>query len=366
MNPPDASRGQLKDIIKRIRELPVRPMKLMEVCGTHTVAVFHAGIRNTLLAERGIQLVSGPGCPVCVTAAAEIDDVSQLALRDTERIIVTAYGDLFRAKGHQMSLAEARASGARVKLVTSAFDNIRLAEEFPEKQVVFFGIGFETTQPGLAHTVLEAERRELANFSVYVSHKLVIPALKVLAEDPRLELDGFILPGHVSTIIGEKPYAFLATEYGIPGVIAGFESADIVLAVYHLLAMQEEGQPRIVNAYPRAVRPCGNQRAQEMIGEVFEPIDACWRGIGAIPKSGHRLRERFTRFDAHKRFSLQHIVEDEAGFGMCRCGDVLRGLLSPPDCGLFGTACTPDSPLGACMVSAEGACSNYYRFGQLR
>ena len=353
-------------VIERIRALPLRPAKFMEVCGTHTVAIFRAGIRNTLLAERKAELVSGPGCPVCVTAAAEIDDVAQLALREPERITITTYGDLLRSKGHDTSLADARAKGADVRVVLSPNENIALAQQHPEREIVFFGIGFETTQPGLAHTLLEAERRKLANFTVYVSHKLVAPVLEVLAKDPRLKLDGFVLPGHVSTIIGEEPYGFLARDHGLPGVIAGFEALDIIVALYYLLAMREKGEPHIVNAYKSVVLPEGNIRAREMIDQVFEPTDAHWRGIGAIPMSGHKLRERFAAFDTHLRFGLERVIEDESGFGECRCGEVLLGLIKPPECGLFGTRCTPEEPVGACMVSSEGACANYFRFGQRR
>jgi len=353
-------------VIERIRALPLQPAKFMEVCGTHTVAIFRAGIRNTLLAERKAELVSGPGCPVCVTAAAEIDDVAKLALREPERITVTTYGDLLRSKGHETSLAEARAKGADIRVVLSPNENIVLAQQHPDREIVFFGIGFETTQPGLAHTLLEAERLKLTNFTAYVSHKLVAPVLDVLAKDPRLKLDGFVLPGHVSTIIGEEPYEFLARDHGLPGVIAGFKALDIIVALYYLLVMREKDEPRIVNAYKSVVHADGNVRAREMISEVFKPADAHWRGIGAIPLSGHVLRERFAAFNAHLRFELERVIEDESGFGACRCGDVLLGLIVPPECGLFGTRCTPEEPVGACMVSSEGACANYFRFGQRR
>jgi hydrogenase expression/formation protein HypD len=354
--------GQIVDLIRR---LPLRPAKFMEVCGTHTFAIFRAGIRNTLLAERGIELVSGPGCPVCVTAAAEIDQVAQLALADPN-IILTAFGDIFRAKGHKTSFADARAQGADVRMVLSPHENIAIAEENPSRLVVFFSIGFETTQPGIAHTVKEAHRHGLGNFSIYASHKLVAPVLSVLAQDPRLKLDGFILPGHVSSIIGEEPYQFLAREYGLPGVIAGFEPVDILAALYQLLAMREEGKPRIINSYRAAVPPQGNQKALALIDEIFTPADTHWRGIGTIPLSGHRLKPQFIGFDAHERFGLPRIVEDEAGFGACRCGEVLLGLIKPTDCPLFGESCTSDSPLGACMVSGEGACANYFKYGERR
>ena len=352
-------------IVELIRSLPLRPAKFMEVCGTHTVAIFRAGIRNTLLAECGIELVSGPGCPVCVTAAAEIDCAAQLVLNDPN-IILTAYGDIFRAKGHKTSLAEARAQGADVRVVLSPLENIALAEANPERLVVFFSIGFETTQPGIAHSVMEAQRRGLPNFSVYVSHKLVAPVLSVLAQDPRLKLDGFILPGHVSSIIGEEPYKFLADEYGLPGVIAGFEPVDILAALYELLVMREQGKPRIINSYRSAVPPQGNPKALAAINTVFEPANTHWRGIGTIPMSGHKLRSEFIAFDAHERFGLPRIVEDESGFGACCCGEVLLGLQTPLECPLFSVQCTPDNPLGACMVSSEGACANYFRYGERR
>jgi len=360
------NRASALELVERIRRLRARPATFMEVCGTHTVAVFRAGIRNTLLPERGISLVSGPGCPVCVTAAAEIDDLAEFALQERERITVTSYGDLLRATGHRSSLAAARAQGADIRIVTSAYDNLRLAQEHTERQIVFFGIGFETTQPGLAHTILTAERLGLENFTVYLSHKVIPPALRLLASEPRLRLDGFILPGHVSTIIGEEPYRFLAEEHGLPGVIAGFQPEDILAALYYLLRMREAGTPRILNAYSRAVKPGGNQQAKALLKEVFAPADAHWRGIGTLPASGHVLRERFAAFDAHLRFGLRRVRKDTAGFGSCRCSEVLLGLISPPQCELFGDVCTPDSPVGACMVSSEGACANYHRFGGLR
>lgn len=353
------------EIVELIRSLPLRPAKFMEVCGTHTVAIFRAGIRNTLLAERGIELVSGPGCPVCVTAAAEIDCAAQLACTDPN-VILTAYGDIFRAKGHKTSLAEVRAQGADVRMVLSPHENIQLALANPDRLVIFFSIGFETTQPGIAHTILEAHKLGLDNFSVYTSHKLVAPVLKVLAQDPRLKLDGFILPGHVSSVIGEEPYKFLAGEHGLPGVIAGFEPMDILAALYELLVMREKGMPRIINSYRSAVPPQGNTKALALISEVFEPADTHWRGIGAIPMSGHKLRPEFIAFDAHERFGLPRITQDDAGFGACCCGEVLLGLQTPLECPLFGVQCTPDTPLGACMVSGEGACANYYRYGERR
>jgi hydrogenase expression/formation protein HypD len=349
-----------------IRNASARPARFMEVCGTHTVAVFRSGLRNTLLAEKGVELVSGPGCPVCVTSAKEIDEVARLAIECKESVTVAAYGDMFRAKGHELSLADARAFGADVRMVTSPFENIRLAQEKPQRKIVFFAIGFETTQPGHAHTLIEARRLGLPNLTFYVSHKLIAPALHLLAEHPALRLDGFILPGHVSAIIGEEPYRFLAEEYRLPGVIAGFEPGDIVVAIARLLAQRAAGESRIENAYRSTVRPEGNPRAQELISEVFETADAHWRGIGLIPASGHALRSGFAAFDAHQRFGLERVLNDEAGFGGCRCGEVLLGLIAPTDCAPFGEQCTPDSPLGPCMVSSEGACANYYRFGERR
>ncbi len=366
MPDPEQQPEAVRAALEYIRNAPAGPARFMEVCGTHTVAVFRSGMRNTLLAEKGIELVSGPGCPVCVTSAKEIDSVARLALEHRGRVTVTAYGDMFRAKGHELSLADARAAGADIRMVTSPIENVRLAQENPQREIVFFAIGFETTQPGHAHTLIEAKRLGLPNLTFYLSHKVIAPALRLLAEHPALSLDGFILPGHVSAIIGEEPYRFLAEEYHLPGVIAGFEPGDILVAVARLLAQRRAGACRIENAYRSTVRPEGNPRARELIARVFGSCDAHWRGIGTIPLSGHTLHGGLSEFDAHERFGLERVLEDEAGFGGCRCGEVLLGLISPTDCAAFGGACTPDSPLGPCMVSSEGACANYFRFGERR
>ncbi len=346
-----------------LRRLPVTEARFMEVCGTHTVTIFRSGIRQTILRETNVELISGPGCPVCVTAASEIDQVAQLALENKD-IILTSYGDLFKVRGGRLSFAESREKGADVRLVISPLDNLNLARKLPNKKILFFSTGFETTQPGIAHTILMANEKGIKNFLVYVSHKLIIPVLKVLLDDSRLALDGFILPGHVSTIIGEEPYSFIADVYKKGAVIAGFEAEDVLYAVYHLLRMKIENKPRVINIYRGAVRRFGNKRAQEIINEVFDIDDAYWRGIGLIKNSGHRLRAKYRDFDASEYFGLERAKHDEHQFGHCRCGEVLLGLITPLECQYFGNACKPENPLGACMVSSEGSCSTYYRYGE--
>lgn len=350
-------------ILELLKALPKVECTFMEVCGTHTVAIFRSGIRQTILKEKAVNLVSGPGCPVCVTPASEIDQVAKLALKE-KQIVLTCYGDMLRARGRDLSFAQIRERGANVRLVISPLENLKIAEECPDKTVLFFSIGFETTQPSIAHTVREAKKRGISNFCVFVSHKLIVPILEVLLNDERLRIEGFILPGHVSTIIGERPYAFIAEKYGIPAVIAGFEPEDVLYAVYHLLKMKCEGSAQIVNIYKRAVRKEGNPLARKLIDSVFQPTEAYWRGIGLIPRSGHKLRDDYSEFDATRRFGLERITRDEDYFGPCRCGEVLLGLITPLECPLFANQCTPEAPIGACMVSSEGTCANYFRYGE--
>jgi len=348
-----------------LRSLPVIPSKFMEVCGTHTVAIFRAGIRQTILKEKQVDLVSGPGCPVCVTSAREIEQAAEIALKDSS-VILTTYGDMLKVRGKSLSFAEARERGASVRVVLSPLENLAIARDNPNKRVLFFSIGFETTQPSVAHTVLRAKDEGIKNFFVFASHKLVPPILKVLAEHPQLALDGFILPGHVSTIIGEEPYRFLAENHKIPSVIAGFEPEDVLYAVTLLLKMKLEKQARLVNIYREAVRPGGNAKAKELINRVFEPADAYWRGIGAVPGSGQKIKNEFAGFDAHREFAIERVISDTDEFGACRCGEVLLGLIKPIQCKLFGNPCTPQNPLGACMVSMEGTCANYFKYGERR
>lgn len=333
-------------------------MILMEVCGTHTVSIFRHGIRELL--PSSIRLLSGPGCPVCVTDQADIDAALSLARRkDT---LIATYGDMLRVPGSRTSLAEERSSGSDIRIITSASQCIDLAMEHPDREVIFFAVGFETTAPATASLVLEASRKELPNLSVINFHKRTPPVLEALAMDPSLKIDGFILPGHVSVILGHGPYSFLAEKYGKASCIAGFEGEDILLAIADLCLQIREGRPRAASVYPRAVRPEGNPMALELMDRVFLSGPAKWRGIGPIQDSGFAFRKEFSPFDARIKWDL-HIPETEPPEG-CRCGDILSGKITPRECPLFSTACTPVKPVGPCMVSSEGTCSAYFRFAR--
>jgi hydrogenase expression/formation protein HypD len=328
----------------------------MEVCGTHTMAISRFGLRELLPGR--IRLVSGPGCPVCVTAVRDLDVVVEIA-RLPGTTIVT-FGDLIRVPASRSSLAEERAAGADVRVVYSPADAVALAAAEPERQVVFIGIGFETTAPTVAAALLEAREGGLTNFSVLSLHKTMPGALRALLDLGETRLDGFILPGHVSVVTGSECYGFLADEYRVGGVVAGFEAEDVLAA---LLMLVRQGEPAIEIEYTRAVRPEGNPVARGVMDQVFEPSDADWRGLGVIPGSGLRLNEDFAAFDAARRFAVEpgEPIEPRG----CRCGEVLRGVLDPADCPLFGTRCTPESPVGACMVSSEGSCAARHRYQRL-
>jgi hydrogenase expression/formation protein HypD len=333
-----------------------RSLTFMEVCGTHTMAISRFGLRGLL--PEGMRLVSGPGCPVCVTAMRDLDHV--VALARVPEVTIVTFGDLVRVPSSRTSLAEERAAGADVRVVYSPADAVAVAADEPSRQVVFAGIGFETTAPTVAATVLEAQQRGLANLSVFSLHKTMPRPLRALLELGEIGLDGFILPGHVSVVTGSLCYEFLPREYGVGGVVAGFEAEDVLRAL-ELLARQRE--PVIENEYTRAVDPGGNPVARAVMERVFEPCDADWRGLGVIPGSGLALREQYAAFDAARRFAVDpgETLEPNG----CRCGDVLRGVLDPAECALFGQRCTPESPVGACMVSSEGSCAARYRYQDL-
>jgi hydrogenase expression/formation protein HypD len=334
-----------------------RPVRLMEVCGTHTVAIFRHGIRELL--PGSIQLLSGPGCPVCVTAAADIEAAIQLA--KSGKATLTTFGDMMRVPGRRESLAEARADGADVRIVYSPLDALALARREPRREVVFFATGFETTSPLVAGTLAEAERLGVVNFSIISVHKTVPPALAALLGSGEVRVDGFILPGHVCTVTGVAPYTFLPERFGKAAVVTGFDAADILAGIAMLLVQLAEKRPRVEIEYTSVVRPGGNPRAGEVLERFFEPCDAHWRGIGTIPGSGLALREAFGHRDAMRRFRLERLaVPDPAA---CQCGAVLKGIKTPPDCRLFGKACTPERPVGACMVSSEGSCAAWYKYG---
>lgn len=338
---------------------PGRPVRLMEVCGTHTMAIARSGLRQLLPPE--IQLISGPGCPVCVTPAGALDAVLEFSL--TPGVLIASYGDLLRVPGSVRgdTLAARRARGADVRMVYSAMDAVELARQNPAKQVVFLGVGFETTAPGTAACILAAAEEKLPNFTVLPLLKTTPPALRALLADPECQIDGFLCPGHVATILGAEAFRFLPEEYGAPAVVAGFEPGDLIAAVQDLCRMLAQGTPGLKNDYPRAVRPQGNPAARAAIGKVFRLRDDIWRGLGAIPASGLAIRDEYAAFDAAARFGLD-LTRDREHRNGCRCGDILRGILSPAACPLFGRVCTPADPVGPCMVSGEGACAAAYKY----
>ena len=345
-------------LLAAIAALGDRPMTLMEVCGTHTMAIARSGLKTLL--PGNIRLLSGPGCPVCVTPAEVIDGVLELAME--KNVVLTSYGDMLRVPGSTPgdSLLRRRAQGARVEIVYSPVDAVSLAKENPGREVVFLGVGFETTAPGTAAAVLTAQEEGVKNFSVLSMLKTVEPALRALIAMEGFRVDGFLCPGHVGSIIGEAGFRFLPEEYGLPGVIAGFAPEEILLAVYHLAKQITEGRPRLENDYRRAVRPEGNLLAQEMLKRCFVPRRELWRGLGVIENSGLGLREELAAFDAEKKFGLP--AAPAAKPTACRCGDVICGRLSPEGCPLFSRRCTPEDPVGPCMVSSEGACAAAYQY----
>lgn len=338
------------------RERAGADITLMEVCGTHTVSIARAGIRG--LMPEGVHLASGPGCPVCVTSNRDIDKV--IALARIPNVIITTFGDMTRVPGSTSSLLKEQAAGADVRIVYSPLDALRIARENPDREVIFVGVGFETTTPLVAMTIKRAAELGLDNFSVIGAHKNMPGALEAIVNDPELNVNALILPGHVSTIIGVSPYEFLAERYGMPGVVTGFEPNDILQGIAMIMRQLAEGRSEIEIAYARGVMEDGNPSALHAIEDVFETVDASWRGIGTIAGSGYKIRDKYAKYDAMKRF--EPAVETEVDHKGCRCGDVLRGAITPKECPLFRKACTPENPIGPCMVSSEGACAAYYRY----
>lgn len=349
---PKLARG----LIETIHRLAPEHATLMEVCGTHTVAIARNGIRD--LMPEGLRLASGPGCPVCVTCNRDIDTV--IALARIPNVTITTFGDMTRVPGSTSSLLAEQAAGRSVEIVYSPLDALAFAKAHLEREVVFVGVGFETTTPLVAMAIKRARAMGLSNFTVFAAHKNMPGALELLVGDPTLELDALILPGHVSTIIGAEPYRFLAEKYGIPGVITGFEPVDVLQGIAMLVRQLHEGRAEIEIAYARGVMPEGNPVALAAIDEVFETCTATWRGLGDIPGSGYRIRDEFANFDAVRRFEPD--VEPTRDPKGCRCGDVLRARIAPNECPLFRTVCTPENPVGPCMVSSEGSCAAYYRY----
>ncbi|HEX7474980.1 MAG TPA: hydrogenase formation protein HypD [Dehalococcoidales bacterium] len=347
-----------RQIIGDIRSHSTRPVRLMEFCGGHTVAILKHGLRQLLPST--VKLFSGPGCPVCVTATGDLDKI--IALAKLPGVIIASFGDLLRVPGSYSSLQQARAEGADVRIVYSALEALDLARLYPAKKVVMVGIGFETTAPTIAASVLQAQEEGLRNYLVFSFHKLTPPVMKAILDAGEAHINGIICPGHVSAIIGSRPYEFIPRDYGIACVVAGFEPVDILLTVDMLVNQIESGRPKVEIAYRRAVRPEGNARALETLDRVFAVTAADWRGIGVVAQSGLKLKPVFSAFDAERTFKLEvPQVREPAG---CLCGEILRGLKTPADCRLFKQTCTPEHPVGPCMVSAEGACSAYNLYGE--
>ncbi len=344
---------ELADICERIG----REVCIMEVCGTHTVSIFRNGIRSML--PPTLRLVSGPGCPVCVTAQRYIDAAMDLAGR--AEVIVATYGDMVRVPGRHGSLETQRAAGADVRVVYSIRDAVELAARNPDRTVVFIGVGFETTAPATAAAIREAYTRRINNFCVLSAHKRVVPAMRALLEAEDVPLDGFLCPGHVSVIIGAQAYKPIVEEYNRACVIAGFEPMQILQGLLHLVRQIKQGEAKLDNAYGIAVKDEGNLTALRLIDEVFEVSDAVWRAMGVIPQSGLEIQQKYAQFDALRRFDLQ-LGADEDPPG-CRCGEVIQGKIEPPQCSLFSQQCTPLHPVGPCMVSSEGTCSAWFKYG---
>jgi len=361
---PDKARtlvGEIARLAAPLAAMRERPLQIMEVCGGHTHTIFRYGLKS-MLPQDSIEFVHGPGCPVCVLPMGRVDDCVALA-RDPH-IILTTFGDAMRVPGSQGSLLQAKADGADVRMVYSPLDALQLARAHPEREVVFFALGFETTMPSTALTVLQARREGIRNFSLFCNHITIVPTLKALLDSADLRLDGFIGPGHVSMVIGNRPYDFIAKAYGKPLVVAGFEPLDLLQSLWMVIKQLAEGRCEIENQYTRIVPEDGNQQALAALTEVFELREFFeWRGLGSIDHSGVRMRREFAAFDAERKFAVPNLaVADPKS---CQCGEVLKGLIKPQQCKVFGTACTPDKPLGALMVSSEGACAAYYQYGRI-
>ena len=337
-----------------------RPLQIMEVCGGHTHTIFRYGIQ-TMLPEQ-IELIHGPGCPVCVLPMGRVDDC--VAIAETPGVIFTTFGDAMRVPGSRKSLMQAKAEGADVRMVYSPLDALSLARDNPGRQVVFFGLGFETTMPSTALTVLQAEREGIRNFSLFCNHITIVPTIKAILDSPELTLDGFLGPGHVSMVIGTRPYEFIARHYHRPLVVTGFEPLDILQSIWMVLRQIKDGRCEIENQYTRVVPERGNAAGLEAVARVFELREFFeWRGLGSIDHSGVRIREAYSHYDAERKFDVPALrIADPKS---CQCGEVLKGVIKPWQCKVFGSACKPETPLGALMVSSEGACAAYYQYGDL-
>ncbi|MEJ7669655.1 MAG: hydrogenase formation protein HypD [Casimicrobiaceae bacterium] len=351
---------EIRGLVARIERAQRRPLQIMEVCGGHTHSIFRYGIQQLL--PDAVEFVHGPGCPVCVLPMGRVDDC--VALAERPEVIFTTFGDAMRVPGSKKSLLKAKADGADVRMVYSPLDALKLAHDNPRREVIFFGLGFETTMPSTAMTVLQAHAEGVRNFSLFCNHITIIPTIKAILDSPDLHLDGFLGPGHVSMVIGTSPYQFIARHYRKPITIAGFEPLDVLHAMWMVLKQIAEGRCEVENQYGRIVPEHGNAKALSAIQEVFELREFFeWRGLGSIDHSGVRIRNAYAQFDAERKFPVPNLkIADPKS---CQCGEVLKGVIKPHECKVFGTACTPEMPLGSLMVSSEGACAAYYSYGRI-
>ncbi len=360
---PDKARSLLRDIERLVADMPLcqqRPIQLMEVCGGHTHSIFRYGLEQML--PDAIEFVHGPGCPVCVLPMGRVDDC--VAIAERPEVIFTTFGDAMRVPGSRKSLLQAKADGADVRMVYSPLDCLKIAQDNPQREVVFFGLGFETTMPSTALTVLQAEQMGIKNFSVFCNHITIIPTLKAILDDKELNIDAFVGPGHVSMVIGTEPYEFIARDYHKPIVIGGFEPLDILQSVWMVIKQLAEGRCEVENQYQRIVPRHGSPQALAAVDRVYVEREFFeWRGLGSIDHSGVTLRPAYADFDAELKFNVASVdVEDPKG---CQCGEVLKGIIKPWECQLYGNGCTPETPVGALMVSTEGACSAYYNYSNM-
>ena len=352
---------EIETLADQIEITKTRPLNIMEVCGGHTHSIFRYGLEGML--PPSIELVHGPGCPVCVLPMGRVDDC--VAIAERPGVIFTTFGDAMRVPGSKKSLMQAKADGADVRMVYSPMDALALARNNPDREVVFFGLGFETTMPSTALTVLQAEADGIENFSVFCNHITIVPPIKGILDSPDLHLDGFLGPGHVSMVIGTAPYEFIADFYKRPMVVAGFEPLDVLQSIWMILKQIAEGRAEIENQYKRIVPEAGNDPALAAVARVYELREFFeWRGLGSIDHSGVKVRDEYARFDAERKFAIPNVkIADPKS---CQCGEVLKGVLKPWQCKVFGTLCTPETPLGALMVSPEGACAAYYQYGGVK
>ncbi|HEY5556875.1 hydrogenase formation protein HypD [Acetobacterium sp.] len=345
-----------KILVEKLNNISSEKMNIMEVCGSHTMAIFRYGIRDVL--PSNINLISGPGCPVCVTPQSYID--TALTLSEKGNVIIATFGDMMKVPGKKGSLTKKKAEGADVRIVYSPMDCLLMANQNPSKKIVFLSVGFETTAPMAAVTVMEAKKNNISNLFFLTAHKIVPPVMEALVKEKDLIIDGFLLPGHVCAIIGSKPFEFLSRDYHIPGVVTGFEPIDMLQGLNTLVSSVSKKNNRIENDYKRIVKTEGNPSALEYLKKAFNRVDSSWRGLGRIPNSGLEFKGEYEDFDALKHFKIDY--EEYDGSPGCKCGEILKGKIKPPDCPLFKKICNPENPVGSCMVSSEGTCAAYYRY----